>query len=72
MMAETPRGATASLPPPAGAPRLSVVRALPSGLYCLRWMFDSHASSPGLACIPGRLLPGLCLARGLLGNKPLG
>lgn len=72
MMTETPGGATASLPQPSGAPHLSVVRTLPSGLCCLQWMLDSHASPPGLACSPGRLVPGLCLARGFLGSKPLG
>lgn len=54
MTADTPGGAGDRLPCRSRqAPPVSLwCRALPSGLYCLQWLFDSHASSPGLACIP--------------------
>lgn len=49
-------------------------RALPLGLHRLQWVFDRHTHTPplqGLACIPGRLLPGLHqVARG--GTTPRG
>lgn len=54
MTAEMPGGAGDQLPCRSRqVPPVSLwCRALPLGLYCLQWLFDSHASSPGLACIP--------------------